>query len=439
MDFFQIEGGKKLSGNIFPQGSKNEALPVIAAVLLTSGKVIIKNIPDIKDIVRQIELLKILGVDVKKTGSHEYEFCAADIKAEALLSDEFVSLSRNIRGSVLLIGPLVARLKEMYLYKPGGDKIGRRRLDTHFLGLQKLGADFEFDLNKSFFKIKATDLKGTYIHLDEPSVTGTANIIMAATMARGKTTIYNAACEPHVQQLCHMLNSMGANISNIGTNRIEIEGVTELKGCTHTCKPDIIEIGSFIGMAAMTGSEITIKNACCDSLGLVPFTFNRLGIELKFVNDDIVVPAHSLYEIENQVDGSISTIYDAPWPGFPSDLISIALVVATMAKGNILIHQKMFESRLFFVDSLIDMGAQIILCDPHRATVLGTSKQYRFRAIKMRSPDIRAGVALLLAALCADGFSTIYNIEQIDRGYENIDLRLNSLGAGISRLQDQNA
>jgi UDP-N-acetylglucosamine 1-carboxyvinyltransferase len=437
MDVFKIEGGKKLIGNIYPQGSKNEALPVIAAVLLTSDKVIIRNIPDIKDIGRQIELLKILGVEIKKISSHEYEFCAADVKPEALLSEEFITLSRNIRGSVLLIGPLVARLKEMYLYKPGGDKIGRRRLDTHFLGLQKLGADFEFDLNQSFFKIKAGHLKGTYIHLDEPSVTGTANIIMAASMAKGKTIIYNAACEPHVQQLCRMLNSMGADIKNIGTNRLEIEGVDKLSGCTHNCKPDIIEIGSFIGMAAMTGSEITIKNADPEGLGLVPFTFNRLGIEMKFDGSDIIVPSQNIYEIENQVDGSISTIYDAPWPGFPSDLISIALVVATMAKGNILIHQKMFESRLFFVDSLIDMGAQIILCDPHRATVLGIAKQYRFRAIKMRSPDIRAGVALLLAALCADGESTIYNIEQIDRGYEKIDDRLNNLGASIRRFQEQ--
>lgn len=437
MDVFKIEGGKKLSGNIFPQGSKNEALPVIAAVLLTSGRVTIKNIPDIKDIGRQIELLNILGVEVKRLNTHEYEFCAANIKPEALLSEEFVSLSRNIRGSVLLIGPLLARLKEMYLYKPGGDKIGRRRLDTHFIGLQKLGADFEFDLTNGFFKIKATDLKGTYIHLDEPSVTGTANIIMAATLAKGRTIIYNAACEPHVQQLCHMLNSMGANIMNIGTNRLEIEGVDKLNGCTHSCKPDIIEIGSFIGMAAMTGSEITIKNASPDSLGIVPFTFNRLGINMIFKGEDIIVPAQDIYEIENQVDGSISTIYDAPWPGFPSDLISIALVVATMAKGNILIHQKMFESRLFFVDSLIDMGAQIILCDPHRATVLGIAKQYKLRAIKMRSPDIRAGVALLLAALCAEGESTIFNIEQIDRGYESIDVRLNSLGACIHRLQEQ--
>lgn len=437
MDVFKIEGGRKLSGNIFPQGSKNEALPVIAAVLLTSDKVVISNIPDIKDISRQIELLHILGVEIHKLSNHDYEFCAANIKPEALLSEEFVSLSRNIRGSVLLIGPLLARLKEMYLYKPGGDKIGRRRLDTHFIGLQKLGADFEFDLNNSFFRIKATDLKGTYIHLDEPSVTGTANIIMAASMAKGKTIIYNAACEPHVQQLCFMLNSMGANITNVGTNRLEIEGVEKLSGCTHVCKPDIIEIGSFIGMAAMTGSEITIKNASPESLGIVPFTFNRLGIEMIFKGNDIIIPAQDIYDIENQVDGSISTIYDAPWPGFPSDLISIALVVATMAKGNILIHQKMFESRLFFVDSLIDMGAQIILCDPHRATVLGIAKQYKLRAIKMRSPDIRAGVALLLAALCAEGESTIFNIEQIDRGYEQIDVRLNNLGAGIKRLQEQ--
>ncbi len=437
MDVFKIKGPAILKGEITPQGAKNEALQVLAAVLLTPEKVIIENIPEIKDVIRQIELLKMLGVKVNKTASNTFEFKADEVTLESIRSEEFIKLSRVIRGSVMLIGPILARFHEMILSKPGGDKIGRRKLDTHFIGFQSLGADFDYDNQSGFFKIKAPKLKGAYIHLDEPSVTGTANMVMGAVLAEGFTTIYNAACEPYVQQLCRMLNSMGAKISNIGTNKLIIEGVSDLGGCTHRCQSDMIEIGSFMGLAAMTGSELTIKNTFKEDLGIIPKTFEKLGLNFSFQNGTLHIPAHEIYEIERQIDGTIPTIYDAPWPGFTPDLISIVLVTAIMAKGNILIHQKMFESRLFFVDSLIEMGAQIILCDPHRATVMGSAKQYPLRGIKMRSPDIRAGVALLCAALTADGESTIYNIEQIDRGYEAIDKRLNALGADIQRLTEQ--
>ncbi|MBT3303078.1 MAG: UDP-N-acetylglucosamine 1-carboxyvinyltransferase [Bacteroidetes bacterium] len=437
MDFFKIEGPVKLKGEIQPQGAKNEALQILAAVLLTQEKVLIKNIPDIIDIRRQISLLEMLGVQVNRLSNNDIEFTASDINLEILESDDFLNLSRNIRGSVLLIGPMLARFQEMVLSKPGGDKIGRRSLDTHLLGLKDLGAFFDFDQTKNLFKLKTKGLKGAYIHLDEPSVTGTGNILMAATLAKGKTTIYNAACEPYIQQLCRMLSCMGAKISGIGTNKLEIEGVDSLGGCEHTCLADMIEVGSFIGLAALTGSEIIIKNAGIKDLGIIPKVFRKLGISFVCNQDDILIPAQGVYEIEKQIDGNIPTIYDAPWPGFTPDLISIALVVATQAKGNVLMHQKMFESRLFFVDNLIDMGAQIILCDPHRATVMGSAKQQHLRGIKMRSPDIRAGVALLLAALSAEGESTIYNIEQIDRGYEQIDKRLNLLGANIQRFTEE--
>jgi UDP-N-acetylglucosamine 1-carboxyvinyltransferase len=436
MDFFSIEGPCKLKGEISPQGAKNEALQVIAATLLTGEKVEISNLPEITDIHKQMELLVLLGVHVRKIKDHHYEFHAKDINPDAMLSEEFIKLSKNIRGSVLLIAPLLARFKKSILSKPGGDKIGRRRLDTHFIALRKLGADFSFDHRNNNFYISAKELKGTYIHLDEPSVTGTGNIIMAACLAKGKTTIYNAACEPYIQQLCKMLNQMGAKISNIGTNKIEIEGVDSLSGCKHRCLSDMIEIGSFIGLAALTGSEIIIKNAPENELGIIPSVFKTLGISFAFNKTDIIIPEQGVYEISNQIDGTIPTIYDAPWPGFTPDLISIVLVIATQAKGNILIHQKMFESRLFFVDNLIDMGAKIILCDPHRATIMGLAKQQLLKGIKMRSPDIRAGVALLLAALSAEGTSTIYNIEQIDRGYEKIDERLNKLGANIIRNKE---
>ena len=437
MDFFKIEGPVKLKGEIQPQGAKNEALQILAAVLLTQEKVLIKNIPDIIDIRRQISLLEMLGVQVNRLSNNDIEFTASDINLEILESDDFLNLSRNIRGSVLLIGPMLARFQEMVLSKPGGDKIGRRSLDTHLLGLKDLGAFFDFDQTKNLFKLKTKGLKGAYIHLDEPSVTGTGNILMAATLAKGKTTIYNAACEPYIQQLCRMLSCMGAKISGIGTNKLEIEGVDSLGGCEHTCLADMIEVGSFIGLAALTGSEIIIKNAGIKDLGIIPKVFRKLGISFVCNQDDILIPAQGVYEIEKQIDGNIPTIYDAPWPGFTPDLISIALVVATQAKGNVLMHQKMFESRLFFVDNLIVMGAQIILCDPHRATVMGSAKQQHLRGIKMRSPDIRAGVALLLAALSAEGESTIYNIEQIDRGYEQIDKRLNLLGANIQRFTEE--
>ncbi|MEA3495646.1 MAG: UDP-N-acetylglucosamine 1-carboxyvinyltransferase [Bacteroidota bacterium] len=436
MDVFKINGPVKLKGEIQPQGAKNEALQVIAAVLLTDDKVVINNLPEIKDIFRQIDLLKMLGVKVKRLKKNSYEFQANDVNIDNVRSDDFVKLSRNIRGSVMLIGPILARYKEMILSKPGGDKIGRRKLDTHLLGFQELGAKFNYDSQSGFFKITANKLKGKYLHLDEPSVTGTANIVMAAVLAKGQTTIYNAACEPYVQQLCKMLNSMGAKISNIGTNKLIIEGVDSLGGCEHTCLSDMIEIGSFIGLAAMTGSELVINNARKEELGIIPNVFKKLGVSFAFNDDKIIIPEQRIYEIETQIDGTIPTIYDAPWPGFSPDLISIAIVVASLAKGNVLIHQKMFESRLFFVDNLIDMGAQIILCDPHRATIIGSEKKYPLKGIKMRSPDIRAGVALLLAALSAEGTSYIHNIEQIDRGYEQIEKRLNNIGANIIRMKE---
>ena len=435
MDLFKINGPVKLKGEITPQGAKNEALQVLAAVLLTSEKIILNNIPEIKDVIRQIELLKMLGVKVEKLKPNSYAFEASDVSLDNIRSDEFISLSRVIRGSVMLIGPVLARFHEMILSKPGGDKIGRRRLDTHFMGFKTLGANFEYDSHTGFFKIYTKKLKGAYIHLDEPSVTGTANIVMGAVLASGTTTIYNAACEPYVQQLCLMLNSMGAKISNIGTNKLVIEGVDQLGGCEHSCLSDMIEIGSFIGLAAMTGSELIVKNALPENLGIIPNTFRRLGVSFVFNKGDLIIPAQSIYEIEKQIDGTIPTIYDAPWPGFTPDLISIALVTAVLAKGNVLMHQKMFESRLFFVDKLIEMGAQIILCDPHRATVIGINRQRALRGIEMSSPDIRAGVALLIAAMSADGKSTINNIEQIDRGYQNIDKRLNDIGAEIVRKQ----
>jgi len=437
MDFFSIEGPVKIKGEITPQGAKNEALQIIAAVLLTEEQVCIKNIPDIIDIQKQIDLLKLLGVKIDRTGKNEYLFQASNLDKEALYTDQFMNTSKNIRGSVLFIGPLLARFGEMVLSKPGGDKIGRRKLDTHLQGLHDLGAAYEFDQQRGVYKLKAKALKGTFIHLEEPSVTATANIIMAAVLAKGKTSIYNAACEPYIQQLCKMLNSMGAKISGIATNMIHIEGVDSLSGCVHTCLADMIEIGSFIGLAALTGSELIIKNAGVEHLGIIPKVFKKLGVGFVINNDDILIPSQDVYRIEKQIDGHIPTIYDAPWPGFTPDLISIALVVAVQAKGNILIHQKMFESRLFFVDNLIDMGAQIILCDPHRATVIGLEKQQLLRGIRMRSPDIRAGVALLIAAMSAEGKSLIYNIEQIDRGYENIDKRLNLLGANIVRMSEQ--
>ncbi len=437
MDIFKINGPVKLKGEITPQGAKNEALQILAATLLTKEKVIVHNVPEIKDVLRLIELLKMLGVKVEHPAKNEFTFQADDIALDNVYSDDFIKLSKVIRGSVMLISPLLARFGEMVLSKPGGDKIGRRRLDTHFLGFEKLGATFSYDTKDGFFKIRAKQLSGAYIHLDEPSVTGTANIVMAAVMASGTTTIYNAACEPYVQQLCRMLNSMGAKIENIGTNKLIIHGVRELGGCEHTCLSDMIEIGSFIGLAAMTGSELIVKNAHPEHLGIIPYTFRKLGVSFVFNNGDLLIPSQGIYEIEKQIDGTIPTIYDAPWPGFTPDLISIVVVTAALAKGNILIYQKMFESRLFFVDNLIDMGAQIILCDPHRVTVMGNAKQYYLKGIKMRSPDIRAGVALLWAALSAEGESTIFNIEQIDRGYENIDERLNKLGANIQRLEEQ--
>lgn len=434
MGSFEIIGGKRLSGSITPQGAKNEALQVICATLLTSEKVHIKNIPDIRDVNKLIELIADMGAYVEKIAPEEYVFQAKDINLDYLKTDDFKKKASSLRGSVMIVGPLLARFKKAYIPKPGGDKIGRRRLDTHFIGFEKLGARFTIDKDTSFYEIDANDLNGSYMLLDEASVTGTANILMAAVMAKGKTVIFNAACEPYILQLCNMLNSMGAKISGVGSNLLTIEGVEGLNGCKHTLLPDMIEIGSFIGLAAMTKSEIRIKNVAYKHLGIIPEVFKRLGIKLMLEDDDIVVPQQDHYEIEHFIDGSIMTISDAPWPGFTPDLISIALVVATQAKGSVLIHQKMFESRLFFVDKLIDMGAQIILCDPHRATVIGLNHQYPLRGIEMISPDIRAGVALLIAALSAKGKSIIHNIEQIDRGYQNIDKRLNSLGADIKRL-----
>lgn len=436
MSTFEIKGGYQLKGEITPQGAKNEALQVMCAVLLTPEKVTISNIPDIIDVNNLIDLLKELGVKISKTSETEYSFIAKDINLDYLLSDEFRNKSISMRGSVMIVGPLLARFGKGYIPRPGGDIIGRRRLDTHFLGFQKLGAKFSYDSKNNFYQVEAENLKGTYILLEEASVTGTANIIMTSAMAKGITTIYNAACEPYIQQLCKMLNNMGAKISGIGSNLLNIEGVDYLSGCKHHILPDMIEIGSFIGLSAMTNSEVTIKNVSYNNLGIIPDAFKRLGIKIERIDDDIFIPQQDHYEIETFIDGSLMVIADAPWPGLTPDLLSIFLVIATQAKGSVLIHQKMFESRLFFVDKLIDMGAQIILCDPHRATVVGLNNHYKLRATTMTSPDIRAGVALLIAALSADGTSIIHNIEQIDRGYQNIDERLNKIGAKIKRIDD---
>lgn len=435
MASFVIEGGHKLHGEIIPQGAKNEVLEVICATLLTDEEVIISNIPNILDVNNLIQLLRDMGVKVKKQNADTYAFRADAVNFDYLESDDFLARCSRLRGSVMLVGPLVARFGRAVISKPGGDKIGRRRLDTHFLGIQKLGADFQYDNQRGTFRILAKRLKGTYMLLDEASVTGTANIVMAAVLAEGKTTIYNAACEPYIQQLCRMLNRMGAHIEGIASNLLTIEGVKTLKGCTHRVLPDMIEVGSFIGMAAMTGSEITIKNVSYENLGIIPDSFRRLGIRLQQHGDDIFVPCQEHYEIESFIDGSIMAIADAPWPGLTPDLLSVMLVVATQAKGSVLIHQKMFESRLFFVDKLIDMGAQIILCDPHRAVVIGHDRTFRLRGGNMTSPDIRAGIALLIAALDAEGISRIHNIEQIDRGYQYIEQRLSALGARITRIE----
>ena len=434
MGTFQITGGKRLSGSITPQGAKNEALQVICATLLTSEKVTITNIPDIVDVNKLIDLLADLGVSIRRHGPGECTFHADDINLDYLESEDFKEKGTALRGSIMIVGPLLARFGKGYIPKPGGDKIGRRRLDTHFQGFQDLGAKFRYNADESFYGVEGKKLKGTYMLLDEASVTGTANILMAACLAEGRTTIYNAACEPYLQQLCNMLNSMGAKISGVGSNMLIIDGVEALGGCTHRILPDMIEIGSWIGMAAMTKSELTIKDVSYDNLGIIPNVFRRMGIKIQRKGDDILIPAQEHYKIESYIDGSILTIADAPWPGFTPDLLSIALVVATQAKGSVLIHQKMFESRLFFVDKLIDMGAQIILCDPHRATVIGLDHQTPLKSTTMTSPDIRAGISLLIAALSAEGVSTIHNIEQIDRGYENIDERLKAIGADIVRL-----
>ncbi len=434
MNAFVVNGGKKLKGEIIPQGAKNEALQIISAVLLTPEEITISNIPDILDVNLLIELLGELGVSINRVSRDTCIFKADNVNVDYLGTAEFRQKSGRLRGSVMLAGPLLARFKKAYVPKPGGDKIGRRRLDTHIIGFEKLGATFHYEQGESFFRLEAPELKGAYMLLDEPSVTGTANIVMAASMANGTTTIYNAACEPYLQQLCKMLNRMGAKISGIGSNLLTIEGVNYLGGTEHRMLPDMIEIGSFIGMAAMTGSEITIKNVSLENLGIIPEKFKQLGIRMEFRGDDIFIPEQDAYEIQTFLDGSVLTIYDNPWPGFTPDLLSIVLVVATQAKGSVLIHQKMFESRLFFVDKLIDMGAQIILCDPHRAAVIGLGKQHRLRGITMSSPDIRAGVSLLIAALSAEGKSTIQNIEQIDRGYQYIDERLKALGADIQRI-----
>jgi len=434
MATFHIEGGKKLKGTLEPQGAKNEALQIICATLLSPEAITITNIPEIRDVLKLIELLGELGVKTERLAKGSYRFQADNVNLDYLQSERFAQQAISLRGSIMIVGPLLARFGQAYIPQPGGDKIGRRRLDTHFVGLQKLGAEFKFDAEKHFYSVKAAKLQGAYMLLDEASVTGTANILMAAVLAEGTTTIYNAACEPYLQQLSKMLVSMGAEISGIGSNLLTIEGVSSLKGCEHRILPDMIEVGSFIGLAAMTGSEITIPNAGVEHLGIIPDSFKRLGIKLEIIGDDIHIPAQDEYEIETFIDGSIMTIADAPWPGLTPDLLSIFLVVATQAKGSVLIHQKMFESRLFFVDKLIDMGAQIILCDPHRATVIGLNKKVQLRGTTMTSPDIRAGVALLIAALSAQGNSKISNIEQIDRGYEQIDSRLNAIGASIERI-----
>lgn len=434
MSSFIIEGGNRLRGEIIPQGAKNEALQIIAATLLTKEEVIIENIPDIVDVKNLIALLIDLGVNVRKLGTDTYSFVAEDINLEFAYSKEFLEKTSTLRGSVLILGPLLARFGRAVIAKPGGDKIGRRRLDTHFEGFIKLGADFDFNQEKDLFSIHAERLRGTYMLLDEASVTGTANIVMASVMAEGTTTIYNAACEPYLQQLCKMLVRMGAKIEGIGSNLLTIHGVDSLSGTTHRMLPDMIEVGSFIGMAAMTHSEITIKDTAIRELGIIPNQFRRLGIKIEEKGDDLYIPSQEIYEIESFMDGSIMTIADAPWPGLTPDLLSVFLVVATQARGSVLIHQKMFESRLFFVDKLIDMGAQIILCDPHRATVIGLAESNKLRATNMVSPDIRAGIAMLIAAMSANGVSRIDNINQIDRGYQNIEERLNSIGANIQRI-----
>ena len=434
MASFVIEGGHRLSGDIYPQGAKNEVLQIICATLLTAEEVTVHNIPDILDVNNLIQLMRDMGVSVSKKGIDTYSFQAANIDFAYLESDAFLKKCSSLRGSVMLVGPMVARFGKAMISKPGGDKIGRRRLDTHFIGIQNLGADFVYNEERGIYEISAKQLHGSYMLLDEASVTGTANIVMAAVLAKGKTTIYNAACEPYVQQLCRMLNRMGAKIEGIASNLLTIEGVDELHGTEHTILPDMIEVGSFIGMAAMTRSELTIKNVSYENLGIIPDSFRRLGIKMEQWEDDIYVPAQETYQIESFIDGSIMTIADAPWPGLTPDLLSVLLVVATQAKGSVLIHQKMFESRLFFVDKLIDMGAQIILCDPHRAVVIGHDHGFKLRGGNMTSPDIRAGIALLIAAMSADGISRIHNIEQIDRGYQNIEGRLNALGARITRI-----
>ena len=434
MTVFKVKGGTKLKGTLTPQGAKNEALQILCAVLLTEKDVIIENLPNILDVNVLIDLLKSLNVEVEKIKKNTFRFKANNVDVDYLSSEEYKIKSSKIRGSIMIVGPLLARFGKGYIPQPGGDKIGRRRLDTHFTGFEKLGAQFIYDIKDEFFRVEGENLKGNNLLLEEASVTGTANIVMAASMAKGKTTIYNAACEPYLQQLCKMLNAMGAKISGIGSNLLEIEGVSSLKGCKHRVLPDMIEIGSFIGLAAITKSEITIKNVSFKDLGIIPNTFKKLGIKLELRGDDIFIPSQENYTIKSFIDGSILTISDAPWPGFTPDLLSIVVVVAAQAKGSVLIHQKMFESRLFFVDKLIDMGAKIILCDPHRATVIGLNQQAKFKASSMSSPDIRAGVSLLIAALAADGESTIHNVEQIDRGYEKIDERLNSIGAKIERI-----
>ncbi|HBX90613.1 UDP-N-acetylglucosamine 1-carboxyvinyltransferase [Alistipes sp.] len=436
MAVFKVEGGHRLHGRITPQGAKNEALQILCATLLTPERVVVRNIPAILDVMQLIELLRRMGVEVEQLADDTYAFAAREIDFDYVRSEDYRRRCARLRGSVMLIGPMLARFGRGYVPKPGGDKIGRRRLDTHFIGFQKLGAKFDFDSADEFFTVEAERLQGTYMLLDEASVTGTANIVMAAVTARGTTTIYNAACEPYLQQLCKMLNRMGARISGIASNLLTIEGVEALGGTEHTLLPDMIEVGSFIGMAAMNRSELTIENVSFENLGIIPAQFARMGIRFEQRGDDIYIPQQDHYGIETFLDGSIMTIADAPWPGLTPDLLSIFLVVATQARGAVLIHQKMFESRLFFVDKLIDMGAQIILCDPHRATVIGHDHRIRLRATRMSSPDIRAGVALLIAAMSAEGVSTIQNIDQIDRGYRDIDGRLNALGARITRVED---
>jgi UDP-N-acetylglucosamine 1-carboxyvinyltransferase len=434
MATFEIYGGNELKGELIPQGAKNEALQILCGVLLTDKKVTISNLPDIIDVNKLINLLQSMGVKIEKVEKGTYIFSAKKIDLDYLDTEDFAKKASSLRGSIMIVGPLLARFGKGLIPKPGGDKIGRRRLDTHFEGMSKLGGEFKYNKKTAFFSIEAKKLKGTYIHMDEASVTGTANIVMAAVLAKGETVIYNAACEPYLQQLCKMMNSMGAKISGIGSNRLTINGVKELGGCFHRILPDMIEIGSFIGMAAITNSEITIKDVAFKELGIIPNVFKKLGIKMELRGDDLYIPKQDSYEVESFIDGSIMTISDAPWPGFTPDLLSIILVTAIQAKGELLIHQKMFESRLFFVDKLIDMGAKIILCDPHRAAIIGLDRKSPLKGIQMTSPDIRAGVSLLIAALSAEGKSIIHNVEQIDRGYQDIDIRLNNLGADIRRI-----